>query len=222
MSTGVVPSALTGSASGLLTATERYQAQYVPRRVAPAPHVPALDAVRGVAILSVMVFHFAAEAADGSAVANAFLRVSVLGRCGVDLFFVLSGFLITGILYDTRDSERYFRTFYARRILRIFPLYYGTIAVLAVFVPFVLRMDIAEHRPFVANQHWLWLYLTNFAQAFGHPEAMGRLGHLWSLAIEEHFYLAWPLVIFFFNRESAIRACGGMILLSLALRVWLM
>ena len=93
---------------------------------APGSHIPALDAVRGVAILLVMVFHFSSYghglARSPLFIYRLYYLVSRAGWIGVDLFFVLSGFLITGILYDAKGSDRYFRNFYARRVLRIFPL----------------------------------------------------------------------------------------------------
>src|SRR5262249_9179427 len=85
---------------------------------------PALDGLRGIAILAVMLHHFKSYGSgSGEALwGQAYAAVADLGWAGVDLFFVLSGFLITGILYDTRSSSRYFPVFYARRTLRIFPL----------------------------------------------------------------------------------------------------
>ena len=116
-----------------------------------------------------------------------------VGQTGVDLFFVLSGFLITGILLDTRNHPRYFINFYGRRTLRIFPLYYGIIF-LTLFLPMIVRMivgePVTEHQ---RNQWWLWLYLTNVGVFLGvDVPAM----HFWSLAVEEHFYLVWPAVVY--------------------------
>src|SRR5262245_34107051 len=98
-------------------------------------HVPALDGIRGLAILLVMATHFTLIE-KGPWIDECVAAVGRFGWCGVDLFFVLSGFLITGILYDSKGSNQYFRSFYARRTLRIFPLYYAvlflTVVVLAL------------------------------------------------------------------------------------------
>src|SRR6267143_1313948 len=98
--------------------------------------IPQLDAVRGVAILLV-IFHNASEKFPSLHLQGLFAN----GWMGVDLFFVLSGFLITGILIDTKQSEGYFRNFYARRCLRIWPLYYSLIVFMFVVVPFLRLAD---------------------------------------------------------------------------------
>jgi peptidoglycan/LPS O-acetylase OafA/YrhL len=92
--------------------------------------IPELDGLRGVAIASVLVFHYLAiQGATPQHTLTSYLqRLTIMGGTGVDLFFVLSGFLIGGILLDVRESPRYFSTFYARRFFRIFPLYYAWIA----------------------------------------------------------------------------------------------
>src|SRR5512137_1163101 len=122
------------------------------RAPVPGAHVPALDGLRGVAVLLVLVFHFAHIDGDGGGVERALLGATRAGWAGVDLFFVLSGFLITGILLDARGATGYFKAFYARRVLRIFPLYYAYLAVLFLAVPLLLpSLDV---RP--ETQGWLW------------------------------------------------------------------
>src|SRR3954469_23367864 len=122
------------------------------------PHLPALDGLRGLAILMVMILHFGGATERNMSGANLwFSRLTGAGWCGVDLFFVLSGFLITGILFDARGTANGLRNFYARRVLRIFPLYYGTLIVLFIVLPLLAPgpnpgLDKVAHQ-----QGWLWL-----------------------------------------------------------------
>src|SRR5579883_636250 len=108
--------------------------------------LPVLDGIRGLAILLVMQYHFwgivpGLFGRGGTSRLDVELgRLFGAGWCGVDLFFVLSGFLITGILYDSRGSRSYFRDFYAKRVLRIFPVYYGFLAVLLFVLPHFPRL----------------------------------------------------------------------------------
>lgn len=166
-------------------------------------HIPALDGVRGIAVLAVMALHFTilVPATPGER-----LLVAGIGGgwAGVDLFFVLSGFLITGILLDARGGEGYFRTFYARRSLRIFPLYYAFLFVLFVIFP-LLRSSGTEP---LGPRIWTLAYLHNFLMGFGGWEAVpAHTTHLWSLAIEEQFYLVWPLVVLHTSRRTLFRIC---------------
>lgn len=145
-------------------------------------HIPALDGLRGIAILMVLVVHTAPAA---------WKPVTGVGVLGVDLFFVLSGFLITRILLRTCGRENYFRNFYCRRFLRLFPVYYSWLAVVAIlpFLHEVLRLKMPDY-----HGNWLWylLYLNNWKHDNAHD---AYLGQLWSLAVEEQFYLVWPLLI---------------------------
>src|SRR5512134_3284645 len=121
---------------------------------------------------------------------------ALLGWCGVDLFFVLSGFLITGILIDARGSNRYFSSFYARRTLRIFPLYYLVVFVALVLVPLSQTLHRVLVGPYPDPPHLpCWLYYTNFSIA-ERRLVHGWLDIAWSLAIEEQFYIAWAVVVF--------------------------
>jgi peptidoglycan/LPS O-acetylase OafA/YrhL len=151
--------------------------------------LPQLDGVRGIAILVVMLHNESAQ--------YPFLylnHVFANGWMGVDLFFVLSGFLITGILLDTKQSNGYFRNFYARRCLRIWPLYYFSIFLMFVIVP-ILRPS-EGHIIFQRSGPW-WafpFYMQNFLVP-NPASAAGLLGVTWSLAIEEQFYLVWPFIV---------------------------
>jgi peptidoglycan/LPS O-acetylase OafA/YrhL len=194
-----------------------------PRRssvAAPGRHVPALDGVRGVAILLVMLFHFAYMGGVPPATALDLwaLRLLRSAWCGVDLFFVLSGFLITGILVDTRDSAGCLRTFYARRFLRIFPLYYAALALFLFALPILLPgpNQLSELR---SEQVWYWTYLLNIRIALESWPSYGALGHFWSLAVEEQFYLVWPFVLVWAPRGRLPWLCLATVAAAIALRV---
>jgi peptidoglycan/LPS O-acetylase OafA/YrhL len=186
----------------------------------PRGHIPALDAIRGLAIVVVTLYRFGGGS-DGPASA-AVLPLIDLGSRGVDLFFVLSGFLITGILYDAKGREGYFRNFYARRTLRIFPLYYGALVVTLLVLPLVSTSLASVCQPAIERQWWLWLYGANIVQSLEGAWNLGPLNHFWSLAIEEHFYFVWPLIIFACSRIAAMRVCGCLIAASVLARAgWL-
>jgi peptidoglycan/LPS O-acetylase OafA/YrhL len=132
----------------------------------------------------------------------------------VDLFFVLSGFLITGILADNAGTERYFTVFYARRGLRILPVYF--LAVLAAF-HLLPRLFGGFDTGGAHTEAAFWLFLTNFVKL---PYQLARtVGHFWSLAIEEQFYLCWPLVVFLTTRAQARRIALVTVILSPILRI---
>ena len=168
--------------------SEKQSASDAPSAVAESKGAwyPGLDGVRAIAVLLVFAVHY--------------LLNGKIGWTGVPIFFVLSGFLITGVLYDNRNEARRFRNFYIRRTLRIFPLFY--------FIWFcVLIGAIFLHEQWSPIQ-LLWpIYLGNFARhlvgtiAVDHiytniPWYPIEIGHFWSLAVEEQFYLLWPLIVF--------------------------
>ena len=163
--------------------------------------IPALDGLRGLAILMVMLFHFSVVLDPRRPIENLFrIQFATLCWTGVDLFFVLSGFLITGILLDTRDAQNYFSAFYARRMLRIFPLYYFSL--LVIFLAF------HPHR-----LAWYAVYAENWRSI-----NIGVATHFWSLAVEEQFYLIWPLVVYHLHRHKILQAAGTGILVCWCLR----
>jgi peptidoglycan/LPS O-acetylase OafA/YrhL len=141
------------------------------------------------------------------------------------LFFVLSGFLITGILIDARSKPGYFRNFYARRILRIFPLYYLFVFALVVVLPRVVHGYGEPLHYLLSNQGWLWTYTSNVLLAVTRDwtTAVPLANHFWSLAIEEQFYLVWPAIVLACDRRRLLIVCIAMIVLAPALRagVWL-
>jgi peptidoglycan/LPS O-acetylase OafA/YrhL len=181
-------------------------------------HLPVLDGIRGIAILPVIVYHTVLYGGIHpiSRVDQAFVRLSLFGWCGVDLFFVLSGFLITGILHDTRGSVGYFRNFYTRRILRIFPLYYGFLVLFFLVLPCLLP---ESTRPGSSGQIWYWSYLVNVEFARRGWPIDPIIGHFWSLAVEEQFYLFWPLVVLLCQRRRLVNLCCVMITGALVSRI---
>jgi peptidoglycan/LPS O-acetylase OafA/YrhL len=177
-------------------------------------HIGALDGIRGLAIILVLIFHYG-QSAKAFGFKSPLLIPTGFGWCGVDLFFVLSGFLITGILYDSRTSEKYFRNFYARRMLRIFPLYYGAFLIVVAFSLLWPSAGVwGTHSPL-----WVAFYLSNFLMAAKGEAAVGILAHYWSLAIEEHFYLIWPFIVWFGTRRHLMLAACALVLGSLLLRI---
>ncbi len=191
-----------------------------------APYYPALDGVRAFAVLIVFIGHYTGQFFGFPAVA------------GVEIFFVLSGFLITGLLFDAQDKPHPYRNFYARRCLRILPLYYAVWSAFALLTP-------------VIGIHWrpmtfLWpLHLGNYIVALApfYPHLSGiyplqltyslksspdhvrilDIGHFWSLCVEEQFYLVWPWVVFTVRkRRPLLYLCLAIFVLSPLVRIGLM
>lgn len=190
-----------------------------PKVAPPARHYLALDGLRGVAILMVFFFHYGDLANSSSKLLRFLSLVKGAGWMGVDLFFVLSGFLITGILFDTRHKPNYFSNFYMRRMLRLFPVFYGTAVLLLLLTPFF-------HLHWRAAQGWYLFYGANFLQLYDFRlSAIGpfTLMHLWSLALEEQFYLVWPLVVLLVaSRPRLLRTAIGLTIAAPLLRVLLL
>jgi peptidoglycan/LPS O-acetylase OafA/YrhL len=167
------------------------------------PHMPELDTIRGLAILGVLLYHgfyWARDLSFYSGWHRTFLMLMSPGQFGVNLFFVLSGFLITGILLHSRPRQDYFRRFYLRRALRILPPYYLTLLLLVVFKMTSLG--------FLAVS---LAFSSNMAALFGLTISYGVL---WSLAVEEHFYLFWPSIVRRISDTGLFWLLGALLLLS--------
>jgi peptidoglycan/LPS O-acetylase OafA/YrhL len=189
---------------------------------------PGLDGIRGIAILLVLALHFGFfprfyTAATDSLFIRWMARSLVGGWIGVDLFFVLSGFLITSILLASKDRPRYFRNFYGRRAVRIFPLYYTALAV-GLFVAPALFGErwLRFMGDSWSKQAWLWTYALNIGFTIGVVRDAGMFGPLWSLAVEEQYYLVWPWIVKFTSRAVLGGVCATFIVGSLMLRVALL
>lgn len=182
-------------------------------------YIPALDGLRCLAILLVVwhhapeVLHLGKEGVD-----NLFWHLSRGGQAGVDLFFGVSGFLITSILLETKNQKRSFVNFWARRALRIFPLHYLYLVVLVV-LSITVQPGLWNASVAVEGAMWLpyFLYAGNLAILF-HGLVGTPLVILWSLAIEEQFYLVWPLVVSKSVRKELARFCIAGIVLTPLLR----
>jgi peptidoglycan/LPS O-acetylase OafA/YrhL len=181
-------------------------------------HLPVLDGIRGLAILLVMLHHQTVIDPQSTG-EKVFVRIFESGWIGVDLFFVLSGFLITGILYDSVETKRYFRNFYGRRILRIFPLYYLIVFFSLVVLPHFDHPKAANFGRIGGSELWYWLFLSNFSIAWHQSFRHAILDISWSLAIEEQFYLLWPLLVLWLSRLALMRLSVLLVVLSLAVRV---
>ncbi len=160
------------------------------------PYYPQLDGVRAIAAVMVMAFHFSQIFVP--------MRWLMLGQTGVDLFFVLSGFLISTILLKAQHARwEEVRNFYIRRSLRIFPLYFGYLVGASLLG--------------AGASWWFWVYLQNFPMALNLP--LQGPNHFWSLAVEEQFYLVWPFLVLFLPRRWLAGAMWGAIAFSTALRI---
>lgn len=184
--------------------------------------IPELDGLRGIAILLVVVFHYigGVEHAPLGYWTHRLLSALTVGWSGVDLFFILSGFLIGGILLDARSCPHYFRPFYMRRVFRILPIYYSWTLIYAALIVGALwllpghfsaapkdLLQVPLHLLFLQNMQygmvpfpWLWFAVT------------------WSLAVEEQFYLLAPPLIRFLSPRSLLSALVGTICLAPLLR----
>jgi peptidoglycan/LPS O-acetylase OafA/YrhL len=166
--------------------------------------------MRGLAILLVVFFHN-----------FGFINYFFFGWLGVDLFFVLSGFLITEILLKTVGGKNYLKRFYLKRILRIFPLYYSVLIICIILLPRVPALH-DNLKYYVDNQLWLWAYLQNWLFILKTPENTNFLVHFWSLAVEEQFYLLWPFIILWIRKPKPLLILVSIFLIFVVcLRIWL-
>lgn len=179
-------------------------------------HIPQLDGVRGLAILIVTLYRFSKELPTDTLAGKFFHAWFSLGDRGVDLFFVLSGFLITGILVDAKGSKNYFSHFFVRRSLRIFPLYFSALFLFVLIFQWVNPSRFAQA---YEHQFYLWTYLTNVKMSWDNAWCFGYLDHFWSLSVEEHFYLCWPFILYFCSTRTSLWLAGVGIVVSTVSRI---
>ena len=172
---------------------------------------PRLDGVRGVAILLVLMHQFSLLGAPAGILGRTVDLVLDRGWIGVQLFFVLSGFLITGILLDARGKPGAWTRFALRRVLRIFPLYFLALLLFTIMLP---RLGLVP-ADWSGHAVWYWLFVSNWTQAF----VGGALPHFWSLAVEEQFYVLWPLAALVRERKVVLASCAALVLLAVAFRL---
>ncbi len=181
---------------------------------------PALDGLRGIALIVVFMAHFGFFFASG----KVWRFFSVHAYISIDLWFVLSGFLITGILYDTRADSQFFKRFYLRRAIRTFPIFYLVAVLLVVLTPVV-------HLYWRSRQYTFLIYLGNYfanhaPSLYIVPSRLTglfavQLAHLWSLCVEEQFYLVWPLIVWMVpSRVRLLQVTAGLCCAGLLLRTY--
>jgi peptidoglycan/LPS O-acetylase OafA/YrhL len=179
-------------------------------------HIKELDGLRGIAALMIIFFHFFVRYdGTGDPLLAIICKVTKFGQTGVSLFFVLSGFLITRILLKTKSQENYFKNFFGRRVLRIFPLYYFFLILYYFIVPFL------ENKSFIpfSDQIYFWTYLQSIAITFNWGE--NEPFHFWSLSVEEHFYIVWPIFVYFFRSKNILRINLLLIFFAVLLKLWM-
>jgi len=178
-----------------------------------------LDGLRGMAVILVMALHIfkRANIFTANGILHFITTLTFTGWVGVDIFFVLSGFLITSILLKTKEKAEYFKNFYARRSLRIFPLYFICVAVILFFIPILDPVFVPEIQrviPFLllSQQNWIILLPGRSLTLY--------LSVTWSLAIEEQFYLVWPAAVYFLRKQTLVKLSLGVIVLSILARIF--
>ncbi len=164
--------------------------------------IPELDAIRGIAAVVIVVYHlwFPTHGFMGTA---------------VDLFFVMSGYLITTIILKQRDQPGFLVTFYARRSLRIWPIYYLSLLVFLAINPALPKPWQTEALPYYLS------YTQNLPSYWGAADPPFAHGffHTWSLAVEEQYYLIWPLALVILGRRALLPLAGGLIVLAIVARI---
>ncbi len=179
--------------------------------------IAALDGVRAIAIVLVLLYHMTPDHDSDRGLRSLLFKIADFGWSGVDLFFVLSGFLITGILLRVREGRSTLLSFYVRRLLRIVPAYFFALAMVFVVVPVLLRWyDVPQF-----ERQWpYWLYVSNYVrESYESLHKLFNLSHFWSLAVEMQFYLLWPFVVISLGSVVAARVIAIGLIAAVAIRL---
>jgi peptidoglycan/LPS O-acetylase OafA/YrhL len=168
-------------------------------------YIKSLDGMRALAIMMVVVHHSSFLIQDGF-----FHDLSRFMGSGVDLFFIISGFLITNILINTKNNPRFFRNFYGRRFLRIIPLYYAILIFASFIIPLIHIESFKKFSDISLTPYWF--FLSNYAIAAKGNFQHGLVDLSWSLSLEEQFYVFWSLCVYFFA-EKHLRKIAILVLI---------
>jgi peptidoglycan/LPS O-acetylase OafA/YrhL len=200
------------------------------------PFSQGLEGLKGLAILFILLHHFtwpeppAAPGRKPLLLSHIYYRVLGAGGegwIGINVLFVVSGFLLTRALLNAKGAPDYYRNFYMRRVLRLLPLYYGILIFVFVIAPFIRFLNKPPSAAYTPA--WLWLFGTDFqlASVFAHSGAIHHfadwlwLDHLWPLAVGVHFFLIWPVVVKYCTARRLMLVCGAIFLIALILRLFL-
>ena len=177
-----------------------------------------LDGMRGLATVLVVSYHVfkRGDYFTTNGVLHFITSLTLYGWYALDTFFVLSGFLITGILLRTKGEQHFYRNFYVRRSLRVFPLYYFTLIVILSLMP-LLDSEYVAQIPGILP--YLLFYQQNWLYFWGNLHLTIFLSVTWSLAIEEQFYLLWPVVANILRKEALVKLCVSIISVSILARI---
>lgn len=185
-------------------------------------YFPGLDGLRGLAILCVMTYHFFDSRFTIDQSSTWDINPFRFGWVGVDLFFVISGFLITDILLSQKSKPHFFRNFFLRRTLRIFPLYFGFLFVFFI-LPRILNLALpSSWEKLWARQGFFWFYLADIYTIWFDSWPEFSLSHFWSLGIEEKFYLFWPFTVFTYSKKGLKYICFSLIFISFLSKIILL
>jgi len=172
-------------------------------------YIPSFDGIRGIGVICVLAAH-----------CFPFINIFQIGWVAMDFFFVLSGFLITGILVDSLEKRNYLKNYLGRRVLRVFPLYYLFLVLMFLVIPNIFPGILDQYAYLESKQIWFWLYAQNWLFSFeGFPHKL-YMTHLWSMAVEEQFYLFWPILVWLLRGKKLLFFCLLAIPFSIFFRIY--